>query len=495
MNIRLPTREEIHIAFAKGEAAVVELILGLGTPFEELARQLETQAAALQELQARLGKNSQNSSKPPSSDGYVKPKRTESLRKSGQKPNGGQPGHQGQTLERSTHPDQIEIHPVTACAQCGAVLQAVEATGAEERQVFDIPALRIEVTAHRAEIKICPGCGAENRGTFPNHLTGVVQYGNGVKAWAAYFQAQHFIPVERTVQIFEDVFHHRIAEGTVIKAGRELATGIEPATLAVKAQLRQAAVLHVDESGLRVNGKLNWLHVASTERLTDYSVHPQRGQAAMNEAGILPEFTGRAVHDHWKPYFGYTSCAHGLCNAHHLRELQFLETAYGQRWAARMAELLREMKRAVDTAQENGQEALPAETVVAFEQRYDDILNAGDSVNPRPPPHEKKTKKRGRPAQSPPRNLLDRLRDFKPQTLAFLHDFRVPFENNQAERDIRMVKVKQKVSGGFRTLEGAKDFVRIRGYLSTARKNAVNVFNALWDAFCGKPFIPSYTAQ
>jgi len=212
----------------------------------------------------------------------------------------------------------------------------------------------------------------------------------------------------------------------------------------------------------------------------------------MDEAGILPKFKGRAIHDHWKPYFGYAECTHALCNAHHLRELYFIEKQYGQRWARTMADLLLEIKQAVGAAQEHGINALAAEALALFEQRYDHLINAGYLVNPRPPPATgEKPKKRGRPAQTPPLNLLDRLRDFKPQTLAFMMDFRVAFDNNQAERDVRMVKVKQKVSGGFRTLAGANDFARIRGYLSTARKNAVNVFSAIRDAFCGKPFVPS----
>ncbi len=496
MNIQLPTREEIHSAFVQGEAAVVELFLGVGQQMEEVAGQLEKQAAALKELQAQLEKNSKNSSKPPSSDGYSKQKRTESLRKRGQKPNGGQPGHEGFTLNRSEHPEHTEFHPVVDCEQCGTSLSDVGVTGYEERQVFDIPAIHIEVTAHQGEIKICPRCGVENRGIFPDRVKRPVQYGNGGKTWAAYFQTQHFIPVERTAQIFEDLLHHRIAEGTLIKAGQELAMEIEPATTAVKKQLRQAAVLYTDESGMRVKGTLHWLHVAATDHLTDYTVHAQRGQTAMDEAGILPEFKGRAMHDHWKPYFGYAECTHALCNAHHLRELYFIEKQYGQPWARTMADLLLEIKQAVGTAQEHGTQALEAEAVALFEQRYDHLINAGYLVNPRPPPATgKKKKKRGRPAQTPPLNLLDRLRDFKPQTLAFMTDFRVAFDNNQAERDVRMIKVKQKVSGGFRTLAGANDFVRIRGYLSTARKNAVNVFGAIRDAFCGKPFIPSCASQ
>jgi transposase len=222
--------------------------------------------------------------------------------------------------------------------------------------------------------------------------------------------------------------------------------------------------------------------VASTDRLTHYTIHAQRGQAAMDDAGVLPGFTGRVMHDHWKSYFRYEDCTHALCNAHHLRELKFIQEQYGQRWAGTMATLLVAIKTAVETAQDDRKTALPAEKLATFEQRYDEVINRGYAVNPR-----------GRPAQTPPLNLLDRLRDFKPQTLAFMHDFRVAFDNNVAERDVPMVKVKQKVSGGFRTLEGAQGFTCLRGYLSTVRKNAVNVFTAIRDAFAGRPFILSAT--
>jgi transposase len=494
MNLRLPTRDEIHRAFLEGEDAMVELFAQVGQQIEGLAQQLETQAAALKEVQARLGKTSANSSQPPSSDGYAKPKRTTSLRVPGQKPRGGQPGHRGDTLERVATPDRTEVHPVEVCAQCGVSLADVAVTTYEERQVFDIPALRIEVTAHRAEVKRCPGCGAENSGVFPMGVTGPVQYGPGVKTWATYFQTQHFVPVERTAQIIEDLTGQRVAEATLMKAQRECAAAIAPATAAIKAQLRAAPVAHFDESGLRVAGKLQWLHGASTDELTDYTVHAQRGPAAMDAAGILPGFAGRAVHDHWKSYFTYADGAHALCNAHHLRELKFIHEQYGQAWAETLAKLLVEMKTAVDTARDAGQQALPTDTVVAFEQRYDEALKAGYPHHPPPPPRPPPVtggKKRGRPAQTPPLNLLDRLRDFKAETLAFMHDFRVPFDNNLAERDIRMVKVKQKVSGGFRTVEGAQGFAQMRGYLSTARKQAVNVFAAIRDAFAGCPFIPT----
>ena len=367
----------------------------------------------------------------------------------------------------------------------------IAAAGYEERQVFDIPALGIEVTAHRAEVKICPACGGKSTGDFPSGVTQAVQYGATIKTWATYFTHQHHIAVERTAQIFDDLVHHPVSDATVLKASEECAVSIAPSAEAVKEQLRVCEVLHVDESGLRVEGKLHWLHVASTDTLTHYEVHAKRGQEAMDAAGILGAFSGTAVHDHWAPYFRYDGCGHALCNAHHLRELQFIAKQYQQPWADDMAELLLEIKAAVEETLSQA-DSLPAEWLEALERRYDEIVQEGCDANPlAPPAAEGEAPKRGRRKQTPPRNLLIRLRDFKGQVLAFMYDFRVPFDNNQGERDIRMVKVKQKVSGGFRTLEGAKRFGRIRGYISTARKHAKNVFEAIRDAFDGTPFVPS----
>ena len=301
------------------------------------------------------------------------------------------------------------------------------------------------------------------------------------------------MPSNGRQRIFADLVQHRVSEATVLTASEQLERCIAPATEAVKAMLRAAAVLHVDESGLQVSGKLHWLHVASTARLTSYEVHAKRGQEAMEDAGILGAFTGTAVHDHWKPYFKYDECNHALCNAHHLRELRFIEQQYRQPWAKEMAELLREIKAAVDATP--ALSLLPAE-LERFGKRYDAVVQSGFEANPAPtPPLAGAVKPRGRLKQPPPVNLLIRLRDFKGQVLAFMADLRVPFDNNQGERDIRMVKVKQKVSGGFRTFEGAQRFGRIRGYLSTARKQAKNVFEAIQDAFDGNPFIPSSEMQ
>src|SRR5438093_10144766 len=303
MNFRMQTDDAIHVAFEQGEAAIMELFHNVADQMTALAQQLAKQGEVLQELQARMAKSSRNSSKPPSSDGYSKVKRTTSLRKSGDKPNGGQPGHDGQTLLAVEHPERTLTHEVPSCAHCQASLQGIEVVGYEERQVFDLPAIRIEVTAHRAEIKVCPACGHLSKGTFPDAVTQAVQYGSTVQTWASYFTNHHHIPVERTTEIFADLVQHRVSEATVLKASEELSTCIAPSTEAIKGMLRAAAVLHVDESGLRVQGKLHWLHVACTERLTSYEVHAKRGNEAMEEAGILGLFRGTVVYDHWKPYF------------------------------------------------------------------------------------------------------------------------------------------------------------------------------------------------
>jgi transposase len=495
MNIHMPTDEEIYTAFEQGEASVIALFHEVTSQVTELAQQLAKQSDLLQELPARLAKSSRNSSKPPSSDGYGKVKRTESFRQSGDKPNGGQPGHDGQTLMASEYPDRVETHEVSRCAHCQASLADMASVGYEERQVFEIPAIRIEVTAHRAEIKVCPACGRTSKGSFPQSMSQAVQYGPAVNTWMSYFTNQHHIPVERTTEIFEDLVQHRVSAATVLKASEHLERCMAPSTAAGKEMLRDAEVLHVDESGLRVAGKLPWLHVASTDCLTSYEVHAKRGQEAMDDAGILGAFNGTAVHDHWKPYFKYDGCHHALCNAHHLRELRFIENQYHQPWAKEMAELLLEIKAAVAAPPAPAMSLSPPERE-AFETRYDEVVHSGFDAHPAPVSStDGEVKKRGRPQQPPPVNVLIRLRDFKGEVLAFMSDFRVPFDNNQGERDVRMVKVKQKVSGGFRTLEGAKRFGRIRGSISTARKNAQNVFEAIRDAFEGHPFIPASEIQ
>jgi transposase len=451
-----------------------------------LQQQVREQAAIIQALRDQVAKNSRNSGKPPSSDGLKKP-RTRSLRRKTGRRSGGQKGHQGHTLRQVEQPDHVQVHEVPTCPHCATDLQAVAPCDHERRQVFDVPPVRIEVTEHQAEIKVCPTCGARVKGDFPVAVTQPVQYGPRLKAQAAYLNNYQLLPLARTCELLGDFYGHTPAEELVLQANAAVTQHTAPSRAVIKHQLSAAAVAHFDESGLRVEGKLHWLHVASTAYLTYYAVQPKRGQEGMKAIGILPAFTGTAVHDHWSSYFTFDHCQHALCNAHHLRQLQFVVDQYAQPWAQEMAQLLVEIKREVDATPPD-YVALPPARIVHFEQRYDQLIAQGLAANP--PPAHPPPKKRGRKKQSPPQNLLDRLQQFKPQVLAFMHDCRVPFDNNLAERDVRMIKVKQKVSGTFRTRTGAETFCAIRSYVSTARKHGHNVIDALYDALIGNPFIP-----
>jgi transposase len=312
----LPTPEQVRAIYQQGEEAMVALV---DHPVQ-LITQLETR---VQQLEDQLSKNSGNSSKPPSSDGLAKP-RPRNLREPSDKPTGGQPGHPGHTLQMVSQPDHIRVHPVAICHQCYASLSQVSASDYEKRQVFDVPPVRIEVTEHRAEIKTCPHCGVVNTGIFPAAVTQPVQYGSHLQAQAVYFNAYHFIPLERTTEVFADLYEHPLSEAAVVQANTEVAQQIVPATATVKEQLIQADVAHFDESGLRVSGTLRWVHVASTAQLTYYDVQTQRGSDGMEAIGILPRFNGTAIHDGLPSYFKYTEAKHGLCNSHHLRELKFI---------------------------------------------------------------------------------------------------------------------------------------------------------------------------
>ena len=470
----------VSIPVLSGEVfdALPESIRSYIRYLEARIQQLE---ARVHELEARLSKDSSNSSKPPSSDGLKrKPK---SLRGSSDKKPGGQQGRIGKGLAQVSNPDVVVTHTPTSCTGCGLDLSCVSGTIAEQRQVFDIPQPEVKVTEHRVEEKKCPCCAELTRASFPENVKGPVQYGDRIRALIAYFSHQHFIPVDRVCEIFEDIFGVALSPGTCANVNEQLFANLEVFEASLKTYLLAARVLHFDETGMRCEKKLHWVHVASSQLATLYTIHTKRGQEAMDAAGILPTFQGIAIHDHWFPYFAYSQLKHGLCNAHHLRELVFIYEQEKEDWAKRMQDLLIAANKEVVNYTE--QAALPSHILLQIEQSYQQILTEGLAFHASLPPLP--TGKRGKQKQRDGKNLLDRLNEKRDCVLRFMHDFSVPFTNNQGERDIRMVKLKQKIAGCFRAPRGGEIFCRIRSYISTGRKQEWSIWNALADAICGSP--------
>ncbi len=438
-------------------------------------------------LEGQKNKTSRNSSKPPSTDmGRKKPVKN-SRTKSG-KPTGGQQGNLGKTLAQTETPDEIEIHEVEFC-ECGEDLREQEVVKIEKRQVFEMKDLGLKVIEHQAEIKICEVCERIIKGVFPDGVKAPVQYGPKVKGSILDLNTHHFLSYQRINIFFQDWFGHSISGGLIhdsLQKGRAALNGEYKEKMTE--QLLAGKIIHTDETGLYFGGKRNWLHVLSTDKLTLYHAHENRGRAAIDDMGILGKYTGRVIHDNYVSYPGYDNCKHGLCNAHHLRELLFFEEEQQAEWAFQMGVFLRSVKKDIDFCKEKEKIGLDIDDLNLYQTRYNEILKMGyDNLPPPPPP--KSTK--GKPPKHPQHNLLNRLMDKKEQVLAFMYDFDVPFDNNQAERDLRMVKTKQKVSGCFRSTDGAHAFASIRGYISTVKKNASDVLEALTNLMKGKPYMPS----
>lgn len=465
--------------------------------YEDLARLVVELRAELQllraenaVLKARLSASSRNSSRPPSSDGLGKKPvdddpaqraKRRSLRRSSGKKQGGQKGHDGSRLERAEVPDRMVEHTPERCEECGSDLQDAEPVeGGESRQVFDIPDRRLlEVVEHVAGRRRCR-CGHVNCGAFPAGVNAPTVYGPRIRAAGVYLHVFQHLPYDRACRALEDLFGAAVSTGTLAGWVAAAAAGLTGFDGQLKDLLAAGEVCHFDETGARIAGRLGWIHSASTEKLTRYSAHQRRGSEAIDDAGVLPVFSGVAVHDGWVPYRNYQDCEHGLCNVHHLRELQAAIEA-GFFWPVAMSCLLLDTRALVAEAVAEGRDRLSAQQLQDLADSYQAVIEIAQAEHPDPNIKGAKTKAH---------NLLLRLERHQADVLRFAHDFRTPFGNNQAEQDIRMVKLQQKISGCWRTTKGAERFLKIRSYLSTARKNGIDAIDALTRLAIGDPWLP-----
>ncbi len=421
------------------------------------------------ELEARLKKNSRNSSKPPSSDGLRKGAPKNNREPSG-KPSGGQKGHEGSTRRISPSPETIiELKPVEEC-ECGGEI-VIQTENYTVRQVTDVAPVKVITVEYRAYDGYCEKCGKVHKASFPGGVGGAVNYGGGVQAVLTYLTSYQLIPIKRATELVEDLFGLKVSQGTVVSAGTVAYDKLEDTDSVIKQDVTESDVVCYDESGFRAEGKTRWLHSAGTESATYYRIHGKRGKEAMDEIGILPVFEGTAIHDHFKSYYHYDKCAHGECNQHILRSLKYLYEDLGIVWAFEMACHLLQIKKHVDLSKVFGADRLELADTSEYEKTYREIL-AGADIS--------------KDASADERRLAKRLAEYEQETLLFMLDFDVPFTNNLAERDIRMPKAKQKISGGFRTVEGANTFARIRSFISTCKKKGRNVLEGLTATFKGE---------
>ena len=455
--------------------------MDLAEALERIAT-LETENRALRErleaLERRLSLNSTNSSKPPSSEGCPKaPRRTQSLRPKGQRRSGGQPGHRGQTLERVEHPDEVIEHAAPqVCGQCGYGLQAAPVSGVLKRQVFDIPAPLPQVTEHRVSLKICPGCQHRVQGQFPAGVSAPVQYGERIRAVALYLHHYHFIPEDRLSELLQALYGCSLRPATLATLTATACEALEPVVTELANQLAAAPVKHLDETGCRIEGHRQWLHVVSTATTTWY-----RRCARRKDLEPLQGLGGVVVHDHWQAYFQLDGVVHALCNAHHLRELKALAELDQESWAQRLSQLLQVACRYHHRYPDGVPLPLQQRIVALYRRIVARGLAFHQALEPLP-----QTPRRGRPKRRIGHNFLLRMQQFDEAVLRFLRQPIVPFSNNQAERDLRMMKLKQKISGGFRSVKGAEAFMTIRSVLSTAQKRGLNLLDVLVIAVQGQ---------
>src|SRR5450631_3317166 len=441
----------------------------------------------IEELERRLAKDSHNSSKPPSSDGLGR--KLGMPRKKSEKRPGGQAGHEGHTLMHVQRPDRVIVHRPGECEACQMDLQQEAGTVKERRQVHDVPEVRLVVQEHRIEEICCPACQHRTRGTFPISVQAPAQYGPHVQAMAVYLSQFQLLPLGRTCEALQDLYHCQVSQATVVSWIAKAATQLEPTIEHLKTALIASSLQHADETGIRIKGLLHWVHVNATRWLTLYSWHRKRGKAALEAIGIWPQFRGRAMHDRWVSYDQY-ACAHSLCGAHLLRDCVYVAEQEKEPWAQQMFDHLLIMAKTAEQWRVQGATSIPKEVRDPLLAQYFAILASGFATHAVQAPPTSKTlpKKIGRKKQEASKNLLDVLLKRADHILYFLDDLSVPFTNNLAERDLRMIKVHQKISGTFRSAEGATAFCVIRSYLSTMRKQGRSMLGAMAAVFDGVPF-------
>jgi len=428
--------------------------------------------------------NSKNSSKPPSSDGYTKPAPKSRRRRSGKKP-GKQPGAPGKNLPPVAEPDEIIDHTPERCEGCGDDLRSAPVTGEIRRQVFDLPPVVVATVEHRAQRKRCH-CGHETTAAFPPEATGPTCYGPNLRALVCYLVVRQHIPVKRVAELLADGYGIAVSTGTIVAMVHEGAARLDAFLASLREQLACSDVVHADETGLRVEASLYWVHSASNAELTLYHLDKKRGTDAMDAMVVLEHLSGVLVHDGWSPYRKYTAVEHALCNSHHLRELDGVAEVGGQGWATDMVALLADTWHRVLDLKETGATSLGPTELASIRVAYDAIIFTGHVANPAPSP----SGKRGRTRKTKAANLLQRLDLYADDVLRFATDFRVSFDNNEAERQVRMVKVQQKISGGFRTKAGAAAWLDVRSYVATVMKNGQNPLGALQRLMVADPWMP-----
>ncbi|MCK5787727.1 MAG: IS66 family transposase, partial [Chlamydiia bacterium] len=464
------TRDQIRRIYDEGPEAVESLVLSLVKSINNLTDIVNEQGKRISDLEDTINKNSRNSHKPSSTDSPYKDKGKK--KSTSQKP---RKKRKGTTLKQMPNPDKIVKSKVCLCEHCQADISETPSSGVDKRQVTDIPPIQSFTTEYQGEIKECPHCNKKTTALFPSGVTHKAQYGNNIQAMAVYLRNYQLIPLNRTIQLFNDLFKVSISEGSIVNMTSRCATRLSGFMEIVKDQLQKADIIHNDETGINIAGKLHWLHTAGNKNWTYLMPHKKRGGEAIDEMDILTEFKGVSVHDFWKPYEKY-KCSHAYCNAHILRELIFIFERKSQAWAGDMIALLLEIKKRVDDSKTK---SLNNKDSQLYLDKYNKIIKAGYDKNPLP----EVTKKRGRPKKGKVLSLVLRMDNYSSDILRFMSDSNTPFDNNLGERDLRMVKVREKISGTFRNIDRVHDYCKIRSFISTVQKQKKDVFNSLLESF------------